>query len=203
MLAGVCGILTPIVAWSLISLAIVSSLGTFSLTQNWLSDLTGTGYASFMNVSRPLVSSPTTEILSRSGLVIAGILGVIFSLGLLYDNDAPSHRAGAVFAVLGTGALCASGIFPEPMVIVHLVATFAAILLIATATLLIGGATVDASHKKVGGLSIALGIITLAGLSLISYERGVAVVITFSAISLWALTFGVRLIAHSSHSVSE
>lgn len=64
ILAGVCGILLPIVGWSLMSLAIFYSPGPFSLTQNWLSDLTGMGYESFMNVSRPSVNSPTTEILS-------------------------------------------------------------------------------------------------------------------------------------------
>ncbi len=208
MLAGVCGILTPIVAWSLISLAILYSPGNFDLTQNWLSDLTGMGYASFLNVSRPLVSSPTTEILSRSGLIIAGILAIVFSIGLFNDDGVPSYRLGAVFGVLGSGALSASGIFPEPMGVIHLAVTFASALLISTAALLIGGALIDESRKQLGGLSIAglsivLGIITLAGLSLISYLRSVAVIITFLALSIWIVVFGVRMLWRASHQMSN
>jgi len=51
IIAGVCGILAPIVDWSLQALAILNSPGNFDVTQNWLGDLTGLGYASFLNVS--------------------------------------------------------------------------------------------------------------------------------------------------------
>jgi hypothetical membrane protein len=161
------------------------------------------GYASFMNVSRPLVSSSTTEILYRSAHVIGGVLGIIFTVGLFYDNDALSHRMGAVFGVLGTAAFCATGIFPEPTGIVHLTAVFASTLLISAAMLLIGGANLDGAHKRAGGLSVALAIIALAGLSLFSYERGVAVVITFAAISVWAFAFGVRRRTHHNKFKNE
>jgi len=53
------------------------------------------------------------------------------------------------------------------------------------------------------GLSIALGIIALAGLSLISSERGVAVINSFSALSLWTSVFGVRLIAQTAHQMPK
>jgi hypothetical protein len=208
IIAGVCGILSPIVAWSLISLAIFYSPGNLDLTQNWLADLGGMGYASFLNVSRPIVNSPTTEILYLSGLIIAGILAIVFSIGLFNDDGAPSYRLGAVFALLGSGALSAQGIFSEPMGVINLAVTFASALLLSTAALLIGGALIDESRKQVGGrsiagLSIVLGIITLAGLSLISYLRSVAVIITFLAISVWALVFGVRMLWHASHQMSN
>jgi hypothetical protein len=124
-------------------------------------------------------------------------------VGLFYDNDAPSHRMGAVFGVLGTAAFCATGIFPEPTGIVHLTAVFASTLLISAAMLLIGGANLDGAHKRAGGLSVALAIIALAGLSLFSYERGVAVVITFAAISVWAFAFGVRRRTHHNKFKNE
>jgi hypothetical protein len=208
LLAGVCGILSPIVAWSLISLAILYSPVNFDFTQNWLADLGGMGYASFLNVSRPIVNSPTTEVLYLSGLIIAGILAIVFSIGLFYDDRAPSHRLGAVLALLGSGALSAQGIFPEPMGIINLVATFATVLLISTAAFLIGGALIDESRKQLTGLSIAglsivLGIVALAGLSLISYLRSVAVIIAFLGISVWALVFGVRMLWRASHQMSN
>ncbi|MGZ4924377.1 MAG: hypothetical protein ACXV5H_10575 [Halobacteriota archaeon] len=75
--AGACGILAPIIALSCISLAILYSPGHFSITKNWLSDLGGMSYA---QIPRPSVTSPATIVLFQSGLVLAGILGIIFSL---------------------------------------------------------------------------------------------------------------------------
>jgi hypothetical membrane protein len=202
MLAGVCGIVGVIVSLVFISLAISYSPG-FSLTQNWLADLTGMSYASFLNVSRPVVNSPTTEILLRSGFIIGGILSIVFSLGLFYDDDAPSHRLGAVFAVLGSGALSAAGIFPEPIAVPHIVASYALFLLIPTAILLIGGALVDAPHKRLGGLLIALGIIALIGASFVSYGRGVAEFVFTLAIAVWIVIYSVRMLWHASHQMSN
>jgi len=203
LISGACGILIPLVVLGFEALAIYYSPGHFDLTQNWLNDLTGLGYASFLNVSRPLVSSPTTEVLYRSGHIIGGILAIVFSIGLyidLYtDNKMPSYSLGAVFGVLGSGALSVVGIFPEPMGVINLVATFAFALLVSTGILLIGGALIDASHRRLGGLSIVLGIVALAGLSLISYLRGSAQVIAFGAIGVWVLVFGVRMLWRASH----
>jgi len=179
----------------------ISYSPSFSLTQNWESDLTGMSYASFLNVSRPVVNSPTTEILTRSQFIIGGILAIVFSLGLFYDGSAPSHRLGAVLAILGAGAFSAAGIFPEPIAVPHLVAGYAVFLLTPAAMLLIGAALVDAPHKRLGGLSIALGILALVGTSFISYERGVAQLVLTLAIVVWIVIFSVRMVWHASHQV--
>jgi len=174
---------------------------SFSLTQNWLSDLGGMSYASFFNVSRPVVNSPTTEILMRSQFIITGILTIVFSLGLFFDDDTPSHRLGAVLAILGAGAFSAAGIFPEPIAVPHLVVAYATFLLVPTAMLLIGGALVDAPHKRLGGLSIPLGILAFVGTSFISYERGVAQLVLALAIVVWTVVFSVRMVWRPSHQV--
>jgi len=106
-----------------------------------------------------------------------------------------------VFGVLGLGALGAIGLFPEGVMM--LVAMFASLLLISTAALLIGGAVIDVSHKWLGGLSIVLGIVALAGTSFISYLRGSAQVIAFLAISVWAIAFSVRMLWRASHQMSN
>jgi hypothetical membrane protein len=135
------------------------------------------------------------------------MLAIIFAIGLyidLYtDNEMPSYSLGAVLGVLRAGALSEVGIFPEPMGVIVLVATFANVLLVSTAILIIGGALIDASHKRLGGLSIALGIVALAGMSLISYLRGIAQVIAFLAISVWILVFGVRMVWRASRQMSS
>jgi hypothetical protein len=82
-----------------------------------------------------------------------------------------------------------------------IVSMFTSLLLLSTAAFLIGGAVIDAAHKRLGGLSIALGIITLAGTSLISYLRGTAQVIAFGAIAVRIFIFGVRMVWRASHQV--
>jgi hypothetical protein len=67
---------------------------------------------------------------------------------------------GAVFVLLGVGAFCAEGIFPETSGLIHFVAGYILFLLVPIGMLLIGGAFSDASHKWLGYLSIALGVIT-------------------------------------------
>lgn len=205
IIAGTCGILAPLIVWSLTALAIYYSPGRFDVAQNWLNDLSGMGYTSFMNVSRPLVSSPTTELLYQSGHIIGGILAIIFSIGLYIDHytddKMPSYGLGAVFGVIGSGALSVVGIFPEPMGVIQFVASFAFVLLISAAILLIGGALIDVSHKRLGGFSIALGIVALSGLSVVSYLRGSAQVIALLAISIWAIIFGIRMVWRASHQV--
>jgi hypothetical membrane protein len=206
MLAGACGILTVIVAMVCISLAISLS-PEFSLAQNWVSDLTGLGYSNFENVPRPVVNSPVTEILTRSGFIIGGILAIVFSTGfyidLYTDNEMLSYRLGAVFGVLGAGALSAVGIFPEPIAVPHIVASYAFFLLAPIAILLIGGALIDASRRWLGGFSIVLGVIALASTSMVSYGRGIAEMLFTFAAFVWLAVFSVRMLWRASHQMSE
>jgi len=67
-ISGACGILTPIVAFTCIFLAI-ASYPEFSWTGNALSDLG--------------VQEGVTAVLFNSGLIFSGILALIFASGLL------------------------------------------------------------------------------------------------------------------------
>ncbi|MGB8312201.1 MAG: hypothetical protein WCE81_10125 [Halobacteriota archaeon] len=104
-----------------------------------------------------------------------------------------------MFGLLGSGALCASGIFPAPAGVIHLVARYILFLLVPIGMLLIGGAFIDASHKRLGGLSIVLGIIALAGTSMVSYTRGIAEVPVIFAIFIWGTVLSVRMLWRASH----
>ncbi|MDD1721315.1 MAG: DUF998 domain-containing protein [Euryarchaeota archaeon] len=122
-IAGACGIASIIVAGVATSLAIFYSSG-FSYTQNWLSDLGGTSYAAFLNVPRPSVSSPTTILLSQWGLFVAGLLAIVFAVGLFLQADSPVYRLGAALGIVGTAGLCAEGIFLAPSGVPHLMAYY-------------------------------------------------------------------------------
>ncbi|MEE9152300.1 MAG: hypothetical protein V3U20_10790, partial [Thermoplasmata archaeon] len=66
--AGICGILSPLIAFTCIGLAILYS-PWFSWTDNWLSDLGG------FPGERPVWSAHgLSSILFNTGLIIAGIL---------------------------------------------------------------------------------------------------------------------------------
>jgi hypothetical membrane protein len=203
VLAAVCGILTPVILGVMQLLAIYYAPVSFSWTQNWLCDLTGMGYAYWMNVSRPLVSSSLTEILSRSSYIVGGIFSIIFAIGLYVDEEAPSHRLGAVFAVLGGGALTLAGIFPAPMGLIHLVPGVAPLVLFPVAMLLIGGTHIDRfqTHSEAGiaGLAIVLAIIALASAMLVTYGRAAPEMLAWFMVEVWILVFSVRMLIHASH----
>jgi hypothetical membrane protein len=192
-IAGACGIAAIVVAGCAESLAILYSPGNFSYTQNWLSDLSGTSYTAFLNVTRPSVSSPTTLALAQWGLTAAGILGTIFAIGLYYNGSSPLYRLGAAFGVMGTVALCSTGFFPAPVGVIHLVAFYAFGLLAPTAMLLIGGALVS-SEKWLAGFLITLGIVALVGISTTSFGRAVPELLILGAVALWAIVFSLKML---------
>ena len=75
-MAGICGILAPIIAFGCIGIAILLS-PWFSWTESWLSDLGGSPK------DRPIwAAHGIASILFNSGLVIAGILGICFAIGM-------------------------------------------------------------------------------------------------------------------------
>ena len=196
IIAGACGIASVIVAGLANSLAIFYSSG-FSAIQNLLSYLGGTSYAAFLNVPRPSVSSPTTIILSQWGLIVAGLLAVVFALGLFLQADSPVYRLGAALGVVGTAGLCAEGIFLAPAGVMHLVAFYTFGLLAPTAMLLIGG-TFILSKKWLAGLSVTLGIVDLGGTSMTAYGRSIPELVLLAAVALWAITLSVRMVRRAA-----
>ena len=104
-ISGVCGILTPLVAFTFISLAIASS-PQFSWTDNALSDLG--------------VVEGVTAVLFNSGLIIGGILAIIFASGLfIFLRNRVLGRIGAFIFTLAALALVAIGNFTENFGRIH------------------------------------------------------------------------------------
>ncbi|MCX6664752.1 MAG: DUF998 domain-containing protein [Euryarchaeota archaeon] len=104
-IAGICGLLSPIILFFCIALSIHSS-DWFSWTENWLSELGG----SFGEI--PLWSARgTTSVLFNCGLIIAGFGGILFSLAVrksrlfstTIGNLGTLVLSGNMFALFGTG----------------------------------------------------------------------------------------------------
>jgi hypothetical membrane protein len=198
-IAGVSCFVAAIVGAVLINGAALSAPGPFSLTQNWYSDLGGMGYEYFLNVSRPIVNSYTTELMSRSAQLIMGVLLLVGSAGLYYDEEMPSYRVGAIFIALSGIGLIGVAVFPEPIVLVHLVASYVMFVSGATAALLIGSSLFDGARKPLGLLVIVLGIVAVVGTAFVSDLRGVAELAWWLAGLVLLIVLGVKMMRHASH----
>ncbi|MHC1605596.1 MAG: DUF998 domain-containing protein [Candidatus Methanofastidiosia archaeon] len=178
--AGLCGILAPIVAFISISLAIFYS-PWFSWTENWLSDLGVNGRAS---------------LLFNGGLVITGILSVIFGSGLRARfASMSSGNLGSIVFILGALSLCGVGIFPETRGELHFYVSVSFFVLVSLAMFFIGASMVKLSEKASGFFAIVLGIAAVVAWIVSWPGNGGAIPETVSAaaMSVFSILYGGRL----------
>ena len=178
-IAGLCGIVGPIISLSFIEIAIIYS-PWFNWFRNALSDLGVHEAASIFN----------------SSLIIGGILTAIFAIGLM-----PIFRkqvlgfVGAFTLVLSSVSLCAIGIFPESAGRIHLYVSVAFIALLVISLFFIGVALVRKSSQRYFGFFSILAGFVAAAVWAIPHE-GVAIPeITASvAGSVWAIVLSIKIL---------
>jgi len=125
-IAGICGFLTPIIAFALIFSAI-ASYPEFSWLDNALSDLG--------------IVEGNTAVLFNSGLLAGGALCIIFATGLfVYLNKHIAGKIGASVFLLGSLALFAIGVFPENIRPTHYIVSVMFFTLLPISMLIITGA---------------------------------------------------------------
>jgi len=190
-ISGVSGILTPIVAFTCIFLAI-AFYPQFSWTENALSDL-GFGKG-------------VSTIVFNSGLVTGGILALLFASGLLvFLRDNVLGRIGAFIFVLATLALTAIGIFPENVKPMHYYVSVAFFVISPISMLVISTAFLFGAKVKMGVFTFLVAI-TAAVVWIIQWTIGfgsnVAIPETLSALSasMWAIVLGFKMLKEASHS---
>jgi len=200
-ISGACGILTPIMAFMSISLAI-NSAPEFSWMENALSDLG--------------VMPGVTSELFNYGLIISGILGFIFATSLfrlvrfeILSRDArlgyPPNRGlgGALIFSLACLALIAIGVFPENVRFLHSFASVAFFVLLIGSLLRIGVGFLQVRKKSMAVFTLLLGVVAAVPwllLFLVRYVSGVAIPELISAIAggLWAAVFGFKMLKAAS-----
>jgi len=101
--AWICGLLAPIIAYTAIFIAIANA-PWFTWYANALSDLG---------------AHAGSDYIFNTGLMIAGILLLLFSIGLFLHFQDLLSKVGAIFLVLDSIALFAIGFFPETAGIIH------------------------------------------------------------------------------------
>jgi len=194
-LGGLCGILVPFIGLTFVGLAIYFA-PWFSWTDNYLSDLGGEVG------DRPIWSAEgKASIFLNFGLIIAGAMGVVFSVGVrnIRMLDSSLGRLGTSFLFLDMCALCAVGIFPKSTGFPHALASVAFFFLIPFSLLLIGIEVKKSPEKILGLFVIFLAVIAFLSFPLFLLPRpwgGNAIIEMFAAvlISVFTFVFGIGLL---------
>ena len=187
---GICGIVTPLVAFVCISLAVTLS-PHFSWAYNALSDLG--------------VMAGSASILFNSGLIVSGALALLFTLGLFvsFKKSLPG-RVGALLFSFDSAALIVIGIFPENARPMHLYASEAFFALAPVSMFFLTASFFLASKVREGLLTLGSAMFSATvwiAEFLWWYVPGVAIPETLSAlsVSLWVVIIGFDMARDISH----
>jgi hypothetical membrane protein len=184
-ISGTCGIITPSVAFSCILLAIAYA-PHFSWTDNALSDL-------------GVMPNPTS-VLFNLGLIVSGILAIVFAFGLLiFFNETVSGRIGGIMFVLDCLALICIGIFPESAKPMHLYASVAFFAIFPLAMFLMTASFVLSSKHRMAVFTFSIAVfaaVVWAAEFLMHYVPGVAIPETLSALAacLWVAVLSFNML---------
>jgi hypothetical membrane protein len=176
-IAGICGILLPFVIFTCLGLSIAVS-PWFTWTQHALSDLG---------------IQQSTAILFNNGIILSGLLTLIFSVGLI---KILSRKIGAYLLLFSSLALIGIGLFPETVFPLHFFssASFFVLLTIAFAIL---GFTIkqNSFERNIGSLALVLALIAMGSAVFLFSLQGIAIVEALACFPafIWCLIVGVKM----------
>ncbi|UCE39271.1 MAG: DUF998 domain-containing protein [Thermoplasmata archaeon] len=193
-ISGLCGILAPIIGLTCIALAILLC-PWFSWTENYLSDLGGSPG------DRPIwAAHGMASVLFNCGLVIAGVLGVCFVVGMRKIPALNSRlgKIGSSFYLMDACALIGIGIFPESTGAPHTFFSITFFILVGVSLVFIGMALKKKSERTLGWLAFALLAFGLIAVPLFfmpqpSGSNAIAEMIPIISIAIFSMVFGYRL----------
>jgi hypothetical membrane protein len=191
MLGAVAGILSPVIAFACILLAIASH-HSFSWTNNALSDLG--------------VIKGFTGVLFNFGLIIGGFLGLVFAKLGLYDHIAKNFvgKTGALVFAATTLVLVFIGIFNENFGVIHYEFSVAFFVLAPISVFILTCAFGLAHQLRMVVLTLATGVVAALPWLLqfaFSYVPNVAVPETISglAISAWTIALSYEIMKQAKN----
>jgi hypothetical membrane protein len=175
--AGICGILIPIVIFISLSLA-MSDSPWFRWTHNALSDLGVEGLSAFF---------------FNNGIILGGLLAFVFSIGLAKRL---SKKTGAYILAASSLGLIGAGLFPKTVFILHYISS-AAFFVLLTLALFIIGITMrrDQFEKKLGIVAIVFALFACSSPVFQNFLNGIAIpeaIVCFPAF-LWCMIYGVKM----------
>lgn len=180
-ISGISGIMVPPIAFTLIILAIAYS-PEFSWTENALSDLG--------------IQEGATALLFNNGLIISGVLTILFATGLLTClQENLLGRLGAFVLFLDAFALTAMGVFPEDVRPMHFYASVVFFTLFPISLFFVGAGFLRTMKIKLGLFTFIVAI-AAAVVWVIPFGKGVAIPEALSALSAsaWSIVLGLQMI---------
>lgn len=185
VVAGVCGILAPIVSFIGMTIAI-AVYPSFSWTTNYVSHLGSEGA-----VSEPFFNY---------GIIASGILLFVFSFGLLKSLENKISKYGCLVMAGAAVGLVGLGVFNLPHEL-HLEFTIPFFLLVPASQLVIGIGFLINNQKRIGRLTIISGVATsvFAAFTAISSLMDLPVFAIFETLSstsgnIWVFAISILLI---------
>jgi hypothetical membrane protein len=183
-LGGLCGLLLPPIAISTILIAI-SKAPWFIWEYHCLSDLGVSG---------------TSALIFNNGIIISGLLAVIFGVFLVKVlSKTKIGIVGTIIFIISAVLLMGVGIFPETTGDAHLVVSFGFFILVAIAMLIIGIALIR-KNLLMGILSIILAFIVPAAFFIPwpGTSCAIAETIGFFPLMVFSITFGIIMIKYDT-----
>lgn len=190
-IAGLCGIIAPLIAFAFIALAISNSVSWFRWTENALSDLAGTQ------------ATATTAATFNSGLIICAILSIIFSVGLMQTlRKRTLGFIGTFILILADISLFAIGVFPETAGRIHTYVSVAFFTLFPISLLFIGSSIVkEFSKRTLGFATILFGVFAVVSAAPVILTRvsdvGIHELLAALSGSAWSIILGIKLYKQS------
>jgi hypothetical membrane protein len=178
-IAGLCGLISPIIALILIGAAI-SMAPAFSWAGSCLSDLG---------------AAAETSLLFNAGVLVAGVLALVFAAGFYKSGllDTRAGRAGSILLILAAISLILIGLLPTTMGPVHFYVSLAFFALSPLSVLIIG-LVLRKSDRDLGLLAIILGIIGFYSISILTGVNCAAnETVAIIPLALFAGVFGVKM----------
>jgi len=176
-LAGVCGILIPVVIFLCISLAMTDA-PWFEWTQHALSDLGIGGISAFF---------------FNNGLIIGGILVLIFSIGLAKSF---TKKTGAYILAISAIGLIGAGLFPKTIFELHFISSATFFVFLTLALFVIGLTLInDKLDHKMAIIAIVFAMFACTSPVLLGFLRGVAIpeaIVAFPAF-IWCMIYGYKM----------
>ncbi|MCW4044346.1 MAG: DUF998 domain-containing protein [Candidatus Bathyarchaeota archaeon] len=190
-ISGLCGFLTPLVAFALIFLAI-ASYPEFSWGDNALSDLG--------------IVEGVTAVLFNSGLLVGGFLCFVFATGLFVFLKVHFFgKIGVFIFVLASLALFAIGVFPEDVRPVHYIVSVMFFVFLPFSMMVIAGAFWLMRKMRMAVFTLVVALAAAAPWVLyfaFHYVSNVAVpeIVSAFAGSVWAVVLSGKMLKQASRS---
>jgi len=178
-IAGLCGVIAPIIFLLFIAVAIA-----YTPEFNWF-----TWALSDLGVHQ-------AALIFNSGLIVGGILATIFAIGLMQILRKQVLGFLGIFTlILSTISLCAIGVFSESAGRIHFYVSISFFALLAISLLIIGVALVRESSQRYLGLFSILTVVVAAVAAWMAPHEGAAIpeIIASFAASVWSIVFGIKL----------